>query len=144
MVTSSNVPLPAILEIGNFVTCYQRYHEAIITCPFPPQCPPLQPKVHKYKPDEINLADLTSHAETILGVKPYVFQLEIAAAVLRGEDVILDVGTGSGKSLCFALPFLLHDTDITMVVSPLNALMIDQVSLLAVSQVKKHKTNEIG
>ena len=40
MITSSNVPLPAILEIGNFVARYQRYHEAIITCPFPPQCPP--------------------------------------------------------------------------------------------------------
>jgi hypothetical protein len=33
-------------------------------------------------------------------VKPYAFQLEIAAAVLRGEDVIVDVGTGSGKTLC--------------------------------------------
>ena len=40
MVTSSNVPLPAIFEIGIFVARYQRYHEAIITCPFPPQCPP--------------------------------------------------------------------------------------------------------
>jgi hypothetical protein len=33
-------------------------------------------------------------------VKPYAFQLEIAAAVLRGEDVIVDVGTSSGKTLC--------------------------------------------
>ena len=57
-------------------------------------------KVHKYKPDEINLADLTSRAETILGVKPYAFQLEIATAVLCGEDVIVDVGTSSGKTLC--------------------------------------------
>jgi len=96
MVTSSNVPLPTILEIGNFVAHYQRYHEPIITCPFSSTMPPLQSKVHKYKQDEINLAHLISHAETILGVKPYAFQLEIAAAVLFGEDVIVDVGTGSG------------------------------------------------
>ena len=31
-----------------------------------------------------------------------------------------------------------------MVVSPLNALILDQVSLLAISQVKKHKNKEIG
>jgi ATP-dependent helicase YprA (DUF1998 family) len=99
--------------------------------------PPIQSKVHKYKPDEIDLAHLASRAETILGVKPYAFQLEIAAAVLCGEDVIVDVGTGSGKTLCFSLPLLFHDTDITMVVSPLNALMIDQVRLLTVSQVKQ-------
>jgi len=60
-------------------------------------------------------------------LKPFQWQLEIAAAVLCGEDVIIDVGTGSGKTLCFALPLLLHETDIVLVVSPLTALMIDQV-----------------
>jgi len=88
---------------------------------------PVQSRVHKYKPEEIKLEDLAARALVILGLKPFQWQLEIAAAVLCGEDVIIDVGTGSGKTLCFALPLLLHETDIVLVVSPLTALMIDQV-----------------
>ncbi|KAJ6604921.1 P-loop containing nucleoside triphosphate hydrolase protein [Mycena sp. CBHHK59/15] len=42
------------------------------------------------------------------------------------SDVIIDVGTGCGKTLCFTLPLLLEATDIAMIVSPLSALMIDQ------------------
>ncbi|KAJ7807439.1 hypothetical protein B0H14DRAFT_2381275, partial [Mycena olivaceomarginata] len=58
--------------------------------------------------------------------KPFQFQLEAAAAILRGEDLIIDVGTGAGKTLCFTLPLLLNTEDISMIVSPLSALMIDQ------------------
>ncbi|KDQ57975.1 hypothetical protein JAAARDRAFT_112037, partial [Jaapia argillacea MUCL 33604] len=57
---------------------------------------------------------------------PFTWQVEAAAAVLRGEDVIVDVGTGCGKTLCFTLPLLLHKQDTSLVVSPLSALMIDQ------------------
>ncbi|KAJ7328238.1 hypothetical protein DFH08DRAFT_636838, partial [Mycena albidolilacea] len=57
---------------------------------------------------------------------PFKYQLEIAAAVLQGEDVIIDVGTGCGKTLCFTLPLLLSAENISMIVSPLSALMIDQ------------------
>jgi Superfamily II DNA helicase len=84
-------------------------------------------KVHWYKAEEIDMDNLAAQALSILGVKPFTWQLKITAAILRGEDVIVDVGTGSGKTLCFSLPLLLHDTDIVMVVSPLTALMIDQV-----------------
>jgi len=38
----------------------------------------------------------------------------------------LDIGTGSGKTLCFTLPLLLNNSDIALTVSPLTALMIDQ------------------
>jgi superfamily II DNA helicase RecQ len=54
-------------------------------------------------------------------------QLDAAIELLRGEDVILDVGTGNGKSLTFLLPLLLDNNDINLIVSPLTALMIDQV-----------------
>jgi ATP-dependent helicase YprA (DUF1998 family) len=56
-------------------------------------------------------------------------QLEAAQAVLYGGDVVLDVGTGSGKTLCFTLPLLLNNSDIALTISPLTALMIDQACI---------------
>src|SRR5687767_14321919 len=50
--------------------------------------------------------------------------------VLAGRDVIAVMPTGDGKSLCFQLPALLRP-GVTVVVSPLIALMQDQVRLLA-------------
>ncbi|HUD73245.1 MAG TPA: ATP-dependent DNA helicase RecQ, partial [Dongiaceae bacterium] len=56
-------------------------------------------------------------------------QEEAAAAVLEGRDLVAVMPTGSGKSLCFQLPALLLD-GVTLVVSPLIALMKDQVDVL--------------
>ena len=46
--------------------------------------------------------------------------------ILAGEDVLLILPTGGGKSLCYQLPALLMD-GILVVVSPLLALMQDQI-----------------
>jgi superfamily II DNA helicase RecQ len=51
----------------------------------------------------------------------------VTAAILRGKDVIIDVGTGCSKKLCFTLPILLNATDISMIVLLLSALIIDKV-----------------
>ena len=56
-------------------------------------------------------------------------QEEILRAVLGGEDVLAVMPTGSGKSLCFQLPPLARE-GLTLVVSPLIALMRDQVAQL--------------
>jgi ATP-dependent DNA helicase RecQ len=56
-------------------------------------------------------------------------QAEILAAVLDGRDVLAVMPTGSGKSLCYQLPALLRD-GLTIVVSPLIALMRNQVAQL--------------
>lgn len=53
-------------------------------------------------------------------------QLEVILAALRGESVLFVSATGSGKSLCFQVPALLGASG-TVVVSPLKALMTDQV-----------------
>jgi ATP-dependent DNA helicase RecQ len=57
-------------------------------------------------------------------------QREAVEAGLGGRDVLVVMPTGSGKSLCYQLPGLLRD-DLTIVVSPLVALMQDQVDALA-------------
>jgi ATP-dependent DNA helicase RecQ len=53
-------------------------------------------------------------------------QAEVIAAVLAGEDVLAVMPTGSGKSMCYQLPALVEG-GLTVVISPLIALMRDQV-----------------
>ena len=57
-------------------------------------------------------------------------QREVIEHVLRGQDVLCVMPTGGGKSLCYQLPALLLP-GITLVISPLIALMKDQVDALA-------------
>jgi ATP-dependent DNA helicase RecQ len=57
-------------------------------------------------------------------------QGEVIAAVLAGRDVLAVMPTGSGKSMCYQLPALVEG-GLTVVVSPLIALMRDQVRQMA-------------
>src|SRR5688572_8192443 len=61
-------------------------------------------------------------------------QREICEASLAGRDVFALLPTGGGKSLCFQLPALARP-GLTVVVSPLIALMKDQVDALQASGV---------
>ena len=56
-------------------------------------------------------------------------QAEIISEVLAGRDVLAILPTGGGKSVCFQVPALMKD-GIAIVVSPLIALMKDQVQNL--------------
>ncbi len=56
-------------------------------------------------------------------------QEEVVDAILNKQDVLMILPTGGGKSLCYQLPTLLMK-GITVVVSPLLALMHDQVVAL--------------
>ena len=58
-----------------------------------------------------------------------VGQREAVRAVLEGRDLVAVMPTGAGKSLCFQLPALLMP-GVSVVVSPLIALMKDQVDVL--------------
>jgi ATP-dependent DNA helicase RecQ len=56
-------------------------------------------------------------------------QGEIVASLLAGKDTLIIMPTGGGKSICFQLPALLQ-TGLTLVISPLVALMENQVQEL--------------
>lgn len=64
-------------------------------------------------------------------------QGEIIAHVLSGQHALVIMPTGSGKSICFQIPAMMHAQDrtgdrrpLTLVLSPLIALMKDQVDSL--------------
>ncbi|MEM9247376.1 MAG: DNA helicase RecQ [Pseudomonadota bacterium] len=62
-------------------------------------------------------------------------QAEIVAAVTSGEDALAIMPTGGGKSLCYQLPALCR-SGVTLVISPLIALMRDQVRALRAAGVE--------
>jgi ATP-dependent DNA helicase RecQ len=74
--------------------------------------------------------DLTAPLREHFGFRDFrPGQREACEAALVDRDVLVVMPTGSGKSLCYQLPALLRD-DLTVVVSPLVALMQDQVEAL--------------
>jgi ATP-dependent DNA helicase RecQ len=71
-------------------------------------------------------------------------QLEIVETLLHGGDAFVVMPTGAGKSLCYQLPAILSDRK-TIIVSPLVALMDDQVAALrqngvAASKIHSHQS----
>jgi len=62
-------------------------------------------------------------------------QLEIIRTAVAGEDSLVLMPTGGGKSICFQIPALLADPGVTVVISPLIALMNDQVASLTANGI---------
>ncbi len=80
-------------------------------------------------------SDLSVHLKRTFGYSSFrPLQREIIEASLAGQDVFALLPTGGGKSLCFQLPALVRP-GLTVVVSPLIALMKDQVDALTASGV---------
>jgi RecQ family ATP-dependent DNA helicase len=57
----------------------------------------------------------------------YPEQIQYIEDILAGRDVMVIMPTGKGKSLCYQIPALIWQDSITIVISPLVALMDDQI-----------------
>ncbi len=80
--------------------------------------------------DMANIQDAERALKTVFGFDGFrQGQEAVVTAVLAGEEVLAVMPTGSGKSLCYQLPAILRQ-GLTLVVSPLIALMRNQVAQL--------------
>jgi ATP-dependent DNA helicase, RecQ family len=71
------------------------------------------------------------------------YQREIIQDILDGRDVLAVLATGGGKSLCYQVPALIGD-GVTLVISPLIALMKDQVDDLQARGIGAEALNSSG
>jgi ATP-dependent DNA helicase RecQ len=89
--------------------------------------------MQKYSPHSL-LKSVFGHAEFRLQ------QLEIIEAAVQNQDILALMPSGAGKSLCYQLPALMRG-GLTVVISPLIALMRDQVYSLRERGVKAAMIN---
>lgn len=85
--------------------------------------------------------DALSCLKKIYGYDDFRFhQREIIETVLQGNDVLALMPTGGGKSICYQIPSLIR-AGCGVVISPLIALMQDQVSALRLLGINAHFLN---
>jgi DNA topoisomerase-3 len=94
---------------------------------------PLEPRAGT-APDR--LLDLLKQTFGFPAFRP--FQEGVCRALTRGEDALLVMPTGAGKSLCYQLPGLAR-AGTTLVISPLIALMDDQVAKLCAAGLRAER-----
>jgi ATP-dependent DNA helicase RecQ len=94
------------------------------------KCPPLDTEPDILSADSTPIHDAREALRKYFGFREFLDgQEEVMANILGGRDSLVIMPTGGGKSLCYQLPALVME-GVTIVVSPLIALMKDQVDAL--------------
>lgn len=70
-------------------------------------------------------------------------QLDVITSALNGRDSVVLMPTGGGKSICYQIPALMEGNGVTIVVSPLIALMKDQVTALLANGIPAAAVNSL-
>lgn len=68
-------------------------------------------------------------------IVPHKWQLDVAESLLLGIDCEVIAATGAGKTLPFVLPLLVRPEMMIVILSPLDALELDQVC----NKLRQHK-----
>ena len=88
---------------------------------------------------EIGLDDARALLQRIYGYEDFRgLQPDVISDVLSGRDALAVLPTGGGKSLCYQIPSMLRD-GVGLIVSPLIALMADQVDALKALGVRAER-----
>ena len=111
----------------------------------PPNWPltmPLLLEAQEYKPEEVPWNWLSARAYEIWHKNPFLWQLDASQARLYGQDVVVDVGTGCGKTLCFSLP--LSPLNIKAEAAGIATVTVCKETLSHVGSDKLHCANSIN
>lgn len=103
-----------------------------------------QPRSFRRVPSAIEKGEsLTRILQKHWGHSTFRFpQKEICEHALKGCDILVVAPTGLGKSVCFQVPAVAVAYGITIVISPLKALMQDQVEGLLQRGISAAQLNE--
>ncbi|KAI0337895.1 P-loop containing nucleoside triphosphate hydrolase protein, partial [Trametopsis cervina] len=84
---------------------------------------------------------IRAKCQQAFGLRPCRVQVLFGQAILRGEDVVLEMGTGLGKTLAFWLPMLFRPRGIQIIVTALNLLGDQNVDQLHRAGIKAISIN---
>lgn len=84
----------------------------------------------KASPQIPTIQEVRDKCQAVFGVRPCLWQCKVLEATLKRSNVVVDVGTGAGKTLSFFLPLLFQPRGIQIIVTALNILGKQNVATL--------------